>query len=270
MMLNWKKQKKIWRWVGAIGLLLLLHLAGLSKPLENFISKAVSPLARNLHGLGAAAQKNPDAEKTSEDLALELEVMKNRLAAANIDQSQLLLLAEENDKLREQLNFVSSNNYKVISANIVSRQNLFDTAGGRDIIIDKGSLDGIRSGLGVINEVGVIIGKIVEVRANSARACLTTDSGCQLAAAIINSTQTIGLSDGELGLTIKMNFIPQIEKIAPEDIIITSGLGDSIPRGLVIGRVSQVNNQSNEIWQDVTIEPLASLHNLTVVSVVLP
>ena len=224
MMLNWKKQRKMWRWVGAIGLVLLLHLSGLSKPLENFISKVVSPLARSLHEVGAGAQKNPDAAKTSEELAIELELMKNRLASATIDQSQLRLLEEENDKLREQLNFVNSNNYRVISANIVSRQNLFDAAGGRDIIIDKGTVDGIRSGLGVINEVGVIIGKIVEVRANSARACLTTDSGCQLAAAIVNGSKTIGLSDGELGLTIKMNFIPQIEKIVPEDIVITSGL----------------------------------------------
>ncbi len=104
----------------------------------------------------------------------------------------------------------------------------------------------------------------------SARACLTTSADCQLAAAIINGSRTIGLSEGELGLTIKMNYIPQMEKISPEDIVITSGLGDSIPRGLVIGRVSQVNNQSNEIWQDVTIEPVASLHDLTVVSVVLP
>jgi rod shape-determining protein MreC len=124
--------------------------------------------------------------------------------------------------------------------------------------------------LGVVDENGVIIGKIIEVKDHSARACLTTGANCQLAAAIINETKTIGLSEGELGLTIKMNYIPQMENIRPEDIVITSGLGGDIPRGLVIGRVSQVNNQSNEIWQDVTIEPLSSLRSLTIVSVILP
>jgi rod shape-determining protein MreC len=67
-----------------------------------------------------------------------------------------------------------------------------------------------------------------------------------------------------------MNYIPQLEEINQGDIIITSGLGGDIPRGLVIGRVAQVNKQSNEIWQDVTIEPLSSWHSLTIVSVILP
>ena len=269
--MTWKKQKKAWRWIIVVVLVLILHYSGLTRPLERLISSLINPVARDLQGVGAAAQQSPEAEKSSTVLAVELEEMRGRLARATVDQAQLQLLEEENDKLREQLNFVNSNNYRMVSANIVSRQNLFDVSeNGRDIIIDKGSKNGISEGLGVINETGVIIGKVIEVKENSARACLTTDDGCQLAATIINSTKTIGLSEGELGLTIKMNFIPQIEKIAPEDIVITSGLGDNIPRGLVIGRVSQVNNQSNEIWQDVTIEPLASLHDLTVVSVVLP
>jgi hypothetical protein len=41
----------------------------------------------------------------------------------------------------------------------------------------------------------------VEVKDNSARACLTTSADCQLAAAIINGSRTIGLSEGELVLS---------------------------------------------------------------------
>ncbi|MGE5426193.1 MAG: rod shape-determining protein MreC [Bacillota bacterium] len=271
MAFSWKKQKKTWRWAILVALVLILHYSGLTKPLENAVSSWFSPLGRALQGAGVAARQSPEADKSTDDLLSEIDSLRRRLAEATIDQSRLLQLGEENDKLREQLNFVSSNNYKVMSASIVSRQNLFAGSGsGRDIIVDKGSKDGVLEGLAVINETGVIIGKIMEVKEGSSRACLTTDTGCQLAATIINNSKTIGLSDGELGLTIKMEYIPQIEDIKVSDIVITSGLGGNIPRGLVIGRVSQVDKQSNEIWQDVTIEPLASLHDLTVVSIVLP
>ena len=75
-------------------------------------------------------------------------------------------------------------------------------------------------------------------------------------------------ADADLGLGCGLP--TEFAQIKEGDIVISSGLGDNIPRGLVIGRVAQVNNQSNEIWQDVSIEPIASLYNLTVVAVVLP
>lgn len=265
------KQRKIWRWIVALLFIFIAHWSGLSRPLENYLSLAARPFFRSLHGLSSWLGGNPEADNSPEFLAEKLAVAQENLARFTVDQAKLQLLIEENDKLRSQLNFLANNHYRTLSANVVSRQNLFDAVeSAQDIILDKGMKDGIRVGLGVIDESGVIIGKIIEVKDYSARACLTIGADCQLAASILNETKTIGLSEGELGLTIKMNFIPQMERIQPEDIVITSGLGENIPRGLVIGRVSQVNNQSNEIWQDVTIESLASLHNLTVVSVVLP
>ena len=270
MLLFWK-QRNVWRWLIAIFFILTLHWIGLLRQPENYLSIAIRPLDYPLHSLGSWFKGGPYDNLSPEDMSAKLEEMQTQLSLASIDKAKLELLTEENSKLRQQLNFLDNNHYKAVSANIVSRQNLFNTAdNAQDIILDKGLKDGVRSGLGVINESGIIIGKIVEVKDHSARACLSTGSDCQLAAAVLNQAKTIGLSEGELGLTIKMNFIPQMEKIEPNDILITSGLGDDIPRGLVIGRVSQVNNQSNEIWQDVTIEPLASLHNLTVVSVIIP
>lgn len=270
MLLFWKK-KLVWQWLLVLVLIFVCHWSGLSRPLENYLSIAAQPLSYSLHRLGAWFQGRPEAGNSAEALAAAVAQYKEKLARATVDQAQLQLLTEENEKLRQQMNFLNNNHYRALNANIISRQSLSDAGdNAQDIILDKGSKEGISTGLGVINETGTIIGKIVDVKDHSSRACLTTSANCQLAATIINNDKTIGLTEGELGLTIKMNYIPQMEKIQPENIVITSGLADNIPRGLVIGRVSQVNNQSNEIWQDVTIESLAALNNLTVVSVILP
>jgi cell shape-determining protein MreC len=85
-----------------------------------------------------------------------------------------------------------------------------------------------------------------------------------------NDQKTSGVVEGDLGLTIKMDFIPQAEKIKVDDIVVTSGLEKNIPRGLVIGKIIQVNSDSNEIWQKATVESLMNLEDLTIVSILPP
>ena len=71
-------------------------------------------------------------------------------------------------------------------------------------------------------------------------------------------------------LTVNMVFISQTEKIEIGNIVVASGLEKNIPRGLVIGRVSKVEKESNELWQSAVIEPIANLDELIIISVLLP
>ena len=64
-----------------------------------------------------------------------------------------------------------------------------------------------------------------------------------------------------------MDFIAQDEEISTGDLVISSGLEENIPRGLVIGEVSKINSDSNEIWKSVVIEPLVDFDDLIIVSV---
>ncbi|HTX86704.1 MAG TPA: rod shape-determining protein MreC, partial [Candidatus Nanoarchaeia archaeon] len=85
-----------------------------------------------------------------------------------------------------------------------------------------------------------------------------------------NVDRTIGVTDGNLGLTINMDYIPQMEQINLGDLAVTSGLEPNIPRGLLIGQVAKVDKGSNDIWQSANIQPAADLNNLTIVSVLIP
>ena len=163
-------------------------------------------------------------------------------------------------------------------ANIISRGELEgDVANSRSVVIDKGLRDGLFAGLAVVSFVGpgdssqgVIIGKIVNVKDNLAEIYLVTNKNCKLAAAILGEEKTSGIVTGELGLTSKMEFIPQTENIKEGDLVATSGLEQNIPRGLVIGRVTKVIKENNEVWQSATIEPQIDLDSLSVISVLLP
>ncbi len=140
----------------------------------------------------------------------------------------------------------------------------------RSIIIDRGESDGLEKGLVVIDDKGVVVGKIVATKGKIAQVLLTNNPECKLAAKILNDANTSGITEGELGLTISMGFIPQTNEIRVNDIVVTSGLEEAIPRGLVIGRVTAVARESNELWQRALLEPLSDPNSLIIVSVLLP
>ncbi len=253
------------------GLLIFLHLLGILRPLERGLSYIAKPIGARFHAWGTNFGFSYEEKREKEELLTEISRLEAEAAKLAIDSARCLMIEEENNKLRNQLDFAASNDFKTVMANIIAKEgSLPAEESSRDIIIDKGSRDGLKFDMGVLSEEGIIIGKVIELKDDSARVCLTTSPGCQLAASLQNSDKTQGLTDGRLGLTIMMDYIPQLEKINIGDTVITSGLSSTIPRGLVVGRVTDVRSESNEVWQSATIEPLINLNNLTVVSVILP
>jgi len=252
------------------GLLVLLHFINVLQPAERLFFKTIKPISSDLYSWGTNLSASYEEKKAREDLILEIQGLEEKLASIAINKAHYQEILAENEKLRAQLDFVSNQDFKTVLANVVAKEGVFISSERRDLIIDKGSNAGLRPELAVLSENGIVVGKIEEVKAESSRICLTTSPGCQLAASLQNKNQTQGLSDGRLGLTIEMNYIPQLEKIDKDDIVVTSGLSEEIPRGLVIGTVTDVRSESNEVWQSAVIEPILNFNNLTLVSVVIP
>jgi len=270
-MLKLKRNNPLLIFTVVLGLLIFLYSLGFLRPLEKMLFKFMQPVSSRFYFSGNRFEGSYNEQREKEELIQKISDLEKKMTQIIINDARYQEIAEENRKLRAQLNFMSTSNFQVVVANIVSKEGKAPSLENeRDIIIDKGEKDGLRVGLGVLSEEGVIIGKIVEVKDYGSRVCLSTNPGCQLPASLQNEQRTQGITDGRLGLTIEMNYIPQLEKIEVGDTVITSGLSESIPRGLVIGRVSSVKSESNEVWQTATIEPLLNFNNLTVVSVIIP
>ena len=265
-----KKNNPILIFLVVFGLLVFLHSIGFLRPLETLFLNIAKPANIKFYNIGNSFSKSYQDRENQVSLSAQVDKLSKEVAALTIANSQEKELIDENTKLRSQLKFINENSYKSVAAAVIARESLVEgTEEGQDLIINKGSKDGIEVGQGVVSEEGIIVGKIIEAKEASAKICLTTSPECKLAATIQNQTKTQGITDGDLGLTIKMNYIPQLEKVSAGDTVISSGLGGKIPRGLVIGKIIEVRNESNEVWQDATIEPLVNLNNLTVVTVLI-
>jgi rod shape-determining protein MreC len=257
--------------IAVMGLLIFLYSFGALNSIERMMTSLLNPIFSGFYSFSSNLRSKYEDQTSKLDLLEKVKSLEIQVSQLIEENAQLKIMEEENEKLREHLKFFTTNNYQYIMSNVISRGDISDIAKQTEtIIIDKGIKDGIYTGLGVVSSQGTIVGKVAEVKDSIAKIYLTNNSKCKLAATIMNTEETSAITEGELGLTIKMKFIPQDRDINIGDIIVTSGMEQSIPRGLVIGRVIEVNKESNQIWQTATIEPVMDQDDFIIVSVLLP
>ncbi len=254
--------------MAALGLLVFLLSTGMISYIERPVEFVLNPVMSGLYGISTKFRTFYQEQTGKHETATRIAELEQQAAEQAVDRARLLTLEDENKILRQYLSFGTSSKRMFKTASVIARNDL--ESGNQSVIIDRGKRDSLAPGLAVVSGEGVVVGKVIETGEHTAVVALSTQPECKLAATILNVPRTTGMTRGELGLTIVMDFIPQIEKIEAGDLVVTSGLENNIPRGLVIGKVTEVKRENNEIWQSATVEPLINIGRLTIVAVLLP
>lgn len=244
--------------------ILILHYSGILVPAENLTIKILSPVGGIFYRFGQKAESLWTPRISEEDYT-KLESERNELTAKNVE---LQFLSQENEELRKALAFSKENQNKFITASIIGR----DPLSAGYFVLNMGRDSGVRENYPVVSPEGVLVGKIVKAEASASVFLLPTDMNFQTAATILNKSKrgTSGLVKGEKGLGISMEFIPQDESIEKGDVVATSGLELNMPKGLVIGRVADVQKEARDIFGRATISPMLAYNNLSIVMVIVP
>ena len=77
------------------------------------------------------------------------------------------------------------------------------------------------------------------------------------------------MTQGDLGLTIRVDLIPLQLNLYPGQKIISSGLEPTVPTNLVVGKISQIIKADNALWQSAVVEPAVNFSQLNFVSVII-
>ncbi len=134
------------------------------------------------------------------------------------------------------------------------------------VIIDAGSNLGIRPGMPVVTEQG-LVGRVEAVTSEAARVRLITDPASQVNVRLQRSnTEAIllGSITGELSLEM----IPQDANVEIGDLVLTSGLGGGFPPNLLVGQVLNVRKLDYELFQQAVIQPTVDFSRLQYVLVI--
>ena len=218
----------------------------ISTPIVDFISFPFNATINILTDFNELVK----AKKENEFLKDELEKMRAYYITT-------LNVYQENKDLKEALNFVKdkSTNYRV--AHIIAQSHqLFNN----NIIIDAGKNRGIKEGNIVVGKVGVI-GRIESVEENRSRVILLNDSASRIPI-IISRSRVKGILAGNNSNMMEVNYFSKGKKVETDDLVFTSGDGDTLPPGLFIGKVRKVDN--NEIIVSM-VEDVANLNYVTII-----
>ncbi|MEK7619502.1 MAG: rod shape-determining protein MreC [Patescibacteria group bacterium] len=137
------------------------------------------------------------------------------------------------------------------------------------ILIDRGSEHGIERGDAVIADQAAYVGKVAEVTAFTSTVILPTDRRSKVIATFAREQPSRGVVEGQFQVGLRMNLIPITEKLERDQLVVTSGLESSIPAGLVIGRVRDIQSKPTDLFKSASLEPAVDYNRLRLVSVVI-
>ncbi len=135
------------------------------------------------------------------------------------------------------------------------------------IIINTGSNDGIRRGMPVVTNQG-LVGHIDAVIADAARVQLITDPASAVNVRLQNA-DTDALLAGSLTGDLALEMISQDLEVQEGDVILTSGLGGDYPPDLLVGQLFNLRKRDYELFQQASVQSTVDFSRLEIVLVIM-
>lgn len=205
-----------------------------------------SAVAAPFGALGNIAQ---NATASSETLS-ELKKRNEELTAQVAELSEAQETAERLEKL---VGLKSTYSLESTAARIIGSTG---DAWTDSAIIDKGSASGFEVGMPVCSSGGVI-GQIIEVSANTSTVRLITDDQSGVSA-MIQGSRAQGVLQGQADGTLRLEYVVSDAEVATGDIVITSGIGGTFPKGLPLGTVASIDRAPNAVYYTIVVRAASS------------
>ncbi len=249
---------------GVCVILIFFSPKKITEPFRHFFIWISYPIQKTFATLGEGTSETvrflgsiSDLKKENEKLIKENYILSGKIASLKSQE-------KENEDLRRELKLSQRDKFDLEGAFIIGRNpdNL-----GSWIMIDKGSSDGIREEMPVIVYEGILIGKVDEVFQNSAKINLLSDAESRINAFDVE-TGAKGVIEGEYGLGLFLDMVDQGDALNQGDSVATSGLGGNIPKGLLIGKIQEIKNSEDKLFQRALIIPGIKYSDLEAVFVI--
>lgn len=245
-----------------------LNQEAIFKKIEIPIITVLSPAQKILSKIGFDIKDKLDTIPQIFYLKEENEALKKQVAELLQYKQNLLEYQRENTDLRSLLGFKDKNlQYDLEAAEVIARDtgNWFNV-----ILIDKGEKQALKKDMAVITNEG-LVGCIISTTANTSKVMLITDERSSISA-MLQRTRDNGIVKGSIDTAprgyLKMDFLSQDANLVKGDIVISSGLGGLVPKGIVIGEVVETKKESYELMQYAIIKPAVDFLKLERVFVI--
>jgi len=168
-----------------------------------------------------------------------------------------------NARLRNLLDFQKNITEQAVAAEVIGKD---PSTWFKTVVIDKGKADGLTKGLPVVMPQG-IAGQVIETANHYSKVMLIIDRNSAVDA-LVQRTRARGVLKGESTDQCRLDYVLRKKDVRIGDIIVSSGADGVYPKGLRIGRVSDVIEHDGDIFHEVFLTPFVDFEKLEEVLVV--
>lgn len=188
------------------------------------------------------------------DLLAENRNLKDELLILKAQNQRLIGLESENARLRSLLGSSRTLRGKRVIAEVLNIDSSLFT---NELLLNKGSLDGVFVGQAVVDSEGVM-GQIIRVSTVTSRMILLNDQKHAIPVRIDrNGVRAIAQGDGR---SLYLRHLPNTVDIKEGDILLSSGLGQKFPDGYPVAKVTSVTRQPSQPYAEILAEPTANIN----------
>ncbi len=240
-------------------------------PLSAIAGYVIVPMQRGINYVGYWLSDKADNLEDLKDVMEENVRLKTQVDELTTQLNTLRLEQYELDNLRELLKIDQEySDYQKVAASVIGKDagNWFSV-----FTIDKGKNDGIETDMNVIAGQG-LVGIVTDVGPNYAKVRSIIDDESNVSA-MIAETKATCFVHGDLQ---EMNTNKQIlfsdlkdldDKVEENMDIVTSNISDKYLQGIMIGKISKIEKDSNNLTKSGTIIPAVDFEHLGEVLVIL-
>lgn len=238
-------------------------------PMESVLRDILAPVQGLTMSLGHRLRGLVSFPFTLYNAAEENQLMKKKVDDLEKTVRQNNEISSENERLKKLLDFKTTVapavGFEVAGAAVIGRDpgNWFGI-----ITINKGTSQGLRPNMTVINEQG-LVGRITSVSGNTSEVLLITDPRSGVSA-LIQETRAPGMVEGVASFPgqVRMVHIPVETETSKEQVVVTSGFGSMYPKGIPIGWVQDSGREPSGLFNSAMIVPFVDFNRIEEVLVV--
>jgi rod shape-determining protein MreC len=248
--------------------LLVLSSSGKLAPFESAASQVARPFLVTFNWVGRQVTNVVTTVRDLSTLRTRNQSLQSLADTLTIDNLRLKEVESENQQLRELLRFRQLNPTYDFRGGQVIAQVISKTPDNylSSITIDLGSEHGITPGMPVVTERG-LVGRIHKVGPTSSTVLLITDPSSGVPS-LLQRNRLVGVVNGRAGSEPVLDYVPQEGDVSTGDLVITSGLGGTFPKNLVVGQVVEVRQRDFEMFQQAVLRPTVNFDRLEFVLVI--
>jgi rod shape-determining protein MreC len=239
-------------------------------PLNSFTGIFIVPFQKGITTVGTFLKQSGDRLSSITQLLSENESLKKQIDELTIANTNLEQEKYELTELRELYGLDAQyENYKKTGARIIAKD-----AGNwyYSFVIDKGSDDGIAVDMNVIAGAG-LVGRVMDVGPDWAKVqSIIADNSAVSGMVLSSSDNLIVTGDLELYRQGFINFsklVDDADKVKVGDKIVTSNISDKYLPGILIGYISTLDDDSNNLTKSGTLTPAVDFEHMNEVLVIL-